>query len=49
MVPVQLELNFPHVCLNIDGFHLDGRGGGGRIESDREGAVLAVKILPTQS
>jgi len=49
VVPVQFELDVPHVCLNNDRFHLDGRGGGGRIESDRESAVPAVKILPTQS
>ena len=46
MIPVQLELNFPHVCLDSDRFHLGGRGGGGRIESDREGVVLAVKDSP---
>ena len=49
MVPVQLEFDVPHICLNNDRFHLDGRGDGGRIESDRESAVLAVKILHTQS
>lgn len=30
MIPVQFELNFPHVCLESDRLHLYGRGGGDR-------------------
>jgi len=33
MVPVQLELNVPHICFENDRFHLNGRGGGGRSRS----------------
>lgn len=43
MVPVQLELNLPHVRLENDRFHLGGWVV--VVEGDRENAVFAAKIL----